>query len=225
VPHYANRLAELIGYFPDDFFWFERAFTHPSFHKKDNSGRYYNYDRLEFLGDSVLALIVSELIFNAFKDANEGELSEIRSKIVSRKNLNEIGRKLHLKQFFGKHSRKQLGENLEGNALEALIGAIYMDKGFEQAKKFVEQRIVGPYMDLRKIRAKISSYKNEMTEWAQKHKKTLRFTHSVETDTRNKDVYFVNLYVDNRLAGRGRGHSRKKAEETASKNAYRKLVK
>ncbi len=184
----------------------------------------YNYDRLEFLGDSVLSLVVSEIIFKKFKRATEGELSELRAKIVSRKNLNEIGKKMRLRRFFGKRPRHLLGENLEGNALEAIIGAVYMDAGYQKAKEFIIKRIVNPYVNLEKLKNQISSYKNALIEWAQKHHKHIKFTYHTEFNKhRHRKIYFVSLYIDNRLMGRGRSSSRKRAEEIASKNAYRRI--
>jgi ribonuclease-3 len=225
IPFYASELNQLLGYVPTDYYWYERAFTHPSFNRKDKNGRSYNYDRLEFLGDSVLSAVVSEIIFNTFEDASEGELSELRAKIVSRKNLNEIGRKLGLRKYFRNASRNTLGDNLEGNALEALVGAIYKDKGYDQARQFIKKRIMRPYVDLFKMKNKISSYKNEMVEWAQKNKKSIRFEHQLETDRKNHDIHFISLYIDGKLMGRGRASSKKKAEEIAAKNAYNAISK
>ena len=108
--------------------------------------------------------------------------------------------------------------------LEALVGAVFMDQGYERARKFILTKIL-PEAQLHKIEKQISSYKAEMIRWCQKHHKIFRFDVHSETDAQNKEIYFVQLFIDGRLAGRGRAHSIKRAEEIAAKNAYRALVR
>ncbi len=218
-----EKLIKLLGFQPKNPELFHRALTHPTFNLKDDEGLPFNYERLEFLGDSVLSLIVSEYLFKLLPGADEGKLSELRSKVVSRKNLNHIGKKMNLQSFLPREHRKQYGENVEGNLLESLLGAIYLDQGFKVARDFVNDKIIRPFIKLDKIADQISSYKNEMVEWTQKNHKTYTFRHQTETNKEGQDIHFVELYIDDKLMGRGRASSKKKAEEMASKNAWKQL--
>ncbi len=222
-PSADTELVRLLGFQPANENLYKKAFAHPTFNLHDEQGRPFNYERLEFLGDSVLSLVISEYLFKKLKHVDEGKLSEYRSKIVSRKSLNQIGRNLHLIHFLPRESRKQYGENLEGNVLEALIGAIYLDQGFETAKDFIYRKIINPYVKLDKIENSISSYKNEIVEWSQKNKKHYKFHHHLENNKKGRDIHFVELSIGGEILGRGRASSKKKAEEIAAKNAWRML--
>ena len=224
--HYnVNDLTNLLGYTPQDFEWFDKALTHPFQNKRDNQGNEYNYDRLEFLGDAVISLVISEYLFMNLPAYPEGKLSELRAQIVSRKNLNRIGRKLNIRKFFRGHPRQQLGENLEGNVLEALTGAIYVDKGFEAAKKFVHRHIIDPYVNLEQMINKISSYKNALIKWAQKHKKHVHFDIKKNIAPEGEKYFTAKVFIDGKFYGFGNSHTKKKAEEIASKYAYAKLTR
>ncbi len=130
---------------------------------------------------------------------------------------------MKLIKFFGNRSRKQLGENLEGNALEALIGAIYLEKGFPDAQKFVFRKIIKPHINLHKVQNSINSYKDVLLKWGQKNKKKISFRHHLEKRDKEPNIHHVTVFIDNDFAGRGWSTSKKKAEEMASKNAYKKL--
>jgi len=223
--HYnVKDLTALLGYRPRNLEWFDRALTHPYENKRDRNGNEYNYDRLEFLGDAVISLVVSEYLFKNLPGQTEGKLSDIRAQIVSRKNLNRIGRELQLKKFFS-GSRQQLGENLEGNVLEALTGAIYMDKGFEAAKKFVHQRIIEPHVNLDRLKNRVASHKNALIKWGQKHKKKLHFDIHKEITPDGRKIYLAEVFIDGKFYGYGKSRSKKKAEEIAAKYAYGKLMR
>jgi len=213
-----------LGFVPDNPEWFDKALTHPYLNKKDNQGREYNYDRLEFLGDAVISLVVSEYLFTRLPDYPEGKLSDLRARIVSRKNLNRIGRELRLKNFFKGHSRHQLGENLEGNVLEALTGAVYMDQGFDKAKEFVNRRIIEPYVRLDEILGSIGSHKNALVKWAQKNKKDLDFRTYKHTAENGNTVYTVKVFINGKFYSFGKSGSKKKAQEIAARYAYKKIT-
>ncbi len=218
-----KNLITLLGFQPRNEQLYIKALSHPTFNLHDQQGRPFNYERLEFLGDSVLSLVISEYLFKKLKNVDEGKLSEYRSKIVSRKSLNQIGKNLKLIHFLPRKNRKQYGENIEGNILEAIIGAIYLDQGYQAAKDFIYNKIIKPYVKLEKIENTISSYKNEIVEWTQKNKKQYKFHHRLETHKNGQDVHFVELNIDGKIMGKGRASSKKKAEEMAAKNAWRSL--
>ncbi|NPA42857.1 MAG: ribonuclease III [Chlorobi bacterium] len=216
-----RALEELIGYRPSDYTWFDKAFTHPGANRRDDRGHYYNYDRLEFLGDAVIELVVSEFLFDRFPALPEGKLSDYRSRMVSRKNLNRLGRQMGLRRYF-RLPDDILGDNLEGNVLEALAGAIYKDAGYERARHFVYSRIIQPFMESGLLDRKITSYKTALKEWAQKQGKRLQFR-SERQNGDNGEFFLVRLYIDGKYFTYGKSGSKKKAEEKAARYAWFKL--
>jgi ribonuclease-3 len=145
----------------------------------------------------------------------------MRSKIVSRDHLNELGRDLDLLKFVKSTvAKSKFGENIHGNVFEALVGAIYLDRGYKFCEKFIQKRVIVPYVDVPKLEGKITSYKSLFIEWCQKQKK--EFKYDVYDDTGNDSIkhFSVKLFLDGKIISKGRATSKKKAEETASKRAY-----
>ena len=127
-----------------------------------------NYERLEFLGDSILSSIISSYLFKNIPTGSEGYLTQMRSKIVSRSHLNELGLELNLLQFVESNiSEENYGVNIHGNLFEALIGAIFLDRGYPYCKKFIFQKVIDPHVDLEKLKIKVISYKSLFIEWCQ----------------------------------------------------------
>ena len=148
----------------------------------------------------------------------------MRSKVVSREHLNELGKDLNLIQFVRTNIPKnQFGENIHGNIFEALVGAIYLDKGYSQVEKFINKRVIKPYVDIQKLEGKIISYKSLFIEWCQKNKKQFKF--NVYEDTGNDTLkhFAVKLKLEEETVSKARATSKKKAEEIAAKRAYYKL--
>jgi len=218
-----NTLPGILGFTPRNWDWYAKALTHPFLNIKDAQGRQYNYDRLEFLGDAVLSLAVSEYLFRQLPGTDEGKLSDLRSKIVSRKNLNRIGRSMNLKKFFKGLPPRQLGENLEGNVVEALIGAVYMDLGFDKARTFVMEKILLPHTDLENLQRSIASHKNALYKWAQKHGGKPYFRTEKEIAENGEKIFISKLYIDGKFIAYGKSRTKKRAEEIAARYALRKL--
>ncbi len=179
---------------------------------------------MEFLGDAMLSSVIAAHLYNKVPGGNEGYLTKMRSKVVSREHLNELGRDLELI----KHLRttipvKQFGGNIHGNVFEALVGAIYLDQGYKYCEKFINKRVIKPYVDIEKLEGKVISYKSLFIEWCQKNKKQFKF--AVYEDTGNDKLkhFAVKLKLDDEVVGKARATSKKKAEETAAKRAYYKL--
>ncbi len=211
----------LLGFSPHNLRMYRKAFVHRSIKELDDSGNPRNYERLEFLGDAMLDAVIASYLFKKVPSGNEGYLTQMRSKIVSREHLNELGRDLNLIRFVKSNvSRSKFGENINGNIFEALIGAIYLDRGYKYCKKFVHKAVILPYVDIAKLEGKVTSYKSLFIEWCQKEKKTFGF--EVYDDTGNDSVrhFSVKLFLEDRLIGKGRATSKKKAEEIAAKRAY-----
>ncbi|MDB9712939.1 putative dsRNA-binding protein [Flavobacteriaceae bacterium] len=215
------QIKNLLNFTPNSIDYYKRAFTHRSLNEKDINGFAINYERLEFLGDSILSSIISTYLFNQIPEASEGYLTKMRSKIVSRKHLNELGLELNLK----KHLTSDLnidnyGENIDGNLFESLIGAIFLDKGYKYAKKFIFQSVIIPHVDLEKLDGKIISYKTLIIEWCQKKK--LKYDYETYEDSGNDSVkhFTSSLKISSFQAVRARSTSKKKAEEKVSQRAF-----
>jgi ribonuclease-3 len=145
----------------------------------------------------------------------------MRSKVVSRKHLNELGKDLNLLRFVeSRIPKSHFGENIHGNVFEALVGAIYLDRGYQYCEKFINERVIEPYVDIEQLEGKVISYKSLVIEWCQKQKKS--FNYNVYEDTGNDELkhFAVKLTIGDRIMAKARATSKKKAEEKASKRAY-----
>jgi len=217
-------IKKILGFKPKDISIYEEAFTHRSTNEKDSEGNSQNYERMEFLGDAMLGSVIAAHLFKKVPGGNEGYLTKMRSKVVSREHLNELGRDLELIKLVKTNiPTKQFGSNIHGNVFEALVGAIYLDRGFRYCEKFIQKRVIKPYVDIEKLEGKIISYKSLLIEWCQKHKK--RFKFSVYDDTGNDSLkhFAVKFMIDDKVVTKARATSKKKAEERAAKRAYYKL--
>jgi len=215
------QIKKLLGFVPKKLDHYKRAFTHTSLQLKDKNGRPINFERLEYLGDSMLGSIIAAYLYTEVPEANEGYLTQMRSKIVSRKHLNELGKDLELLTFLEtKISKTKIGSNIHGNLFEALVGAIYLDRGYAYCEKFINKKVIVPYVDIQKLEGKITSYKGVLIEWSQKRKRKINF--EVYEDSGNQSVkhFSVKLFVDGKIVSKGRATSKKRAEEMAAKRAY-----
>ncbi|MFK5877923.1 MAG: ribonuclease III [Flavobacteriaceae bacterium] len=211
----------LLGFSPHNLRLYRKAFVHRSIKELDDSGNPRNYERLEFLGDAMLDAVIASYLFKKVPSGNEGYLTQMRSKIVSREHLNELGKNLNLIRFVKSNvSRSKFGENINGNIFEALVGAIYLDRDYKYCKKFVNKAVILPYVNIAKLEGKVTSYKSLFIEWCQKEKKIFGF--EVYDDTGNDSVrhFSVKLSLEDKIVGKGRATSKKKAEEIAAKRAY-----
>jgi len=219
-------IKKILSFKPSDITIYEEAFTHRSMNNKNGEGTPQNYERLEFMGDAMLGAVIAAHLFKKVPGGNEGYLTKMRSKVVSREHLNELGRDLNLINLVKTNiPTKQFGENIHGNVFEALVGAIYLDKGYRYCEKFIHRRVIKPYVDIQKLEGKIISYKSLFIEWCQKNKKSFKF--NVYEDTGNDPLkhFAVNLQLEHNTVAKARATSKKKAEERAAKRAYYKLQK
>jgi len=216
-----RELKSILGFRPINLAFYKKAFIHRSIKNVDAKGNAQNYERLEFLGDAMLGAVIASYLFKKVPSGNEGYLTQMRSKVVSRDHLNELGRDLNLIKFVKSNvAKSKFGENINGNVFEALVGAIYLDLGYGYCKKFVYKRVIKPYVDIPKLEGKITSYKSLFIEWCQKEKKDFLF--DVYDDTGNDPIrhFSVKLILENKIIAKGRATSKKKAEEIAAKRGY-----
>lgn len=214
-------ITEILGFKPKNVAIFKKAFLHRSANRKDKDGTPMNYERLEFLGDSMLGTIISRYLYNEVPEGDEGYLTKMRSKIVSRDHLNELGKDLNLIKFVeSRIPKSHFGENIHGNVFEAIVGAIYLDRGYKYCEKFIKERVIEPYVDIEQLEGKVISYKSLVIEWCQKKKKP--FNYNVYEDTGNDSLkhFAVKLTIGNDVVAKARATSKKKAEERASKRAF-----
>lgn len=215
------KLTKILGFKPKKIQFYTTAFTHRSMNLKDGKGNAINYERLEFLGDAMLSAVIATHLYIEVPGGDEGYLTKMRSKVVSREHLNELGKELELIDLVeSKIPSGQFGDNIHGNLFEALVGAIYLDRDYKYCEKFIYKRVINPYVDIEKLEGKVISYKSLLIEWCQKEKKT--FNYHVYEDTGNDDVihFSVKLSIDNKVIAKARATSKKKAEEKVSKRAF-----
>ncbi|WP_185871597.1 ribonuclease III family protein [Blattabacterium cuenoti] len=226
-----DRLIKILGFFPKNTKFLKEVFIYSFSTKKRNLNQNYsiNFQRLEFLGDAVLNSIISHFLCEKFPKKKEGELTQIRSKIVCRRNLNEISRKLTIADIFSDQSII-FDNNILGNTLEALIGFIYLYRGYHSCENFVHKKILHPHVNVEKLQNEIFSYKVWIIEWSQKNKLSISFKTFRENKDQNKIIYLsVFTISEYEIQTKGRGSSKKKSEEMAAKEAYfivqRKILK
>lgn len=216
-----EQIKEILTFEPLNLDYYRRAFTHRSSNKSDVKGNPLNYERLEFLGDAMLSSVIAAYLFNEVPSGDEGYLTKMRSKIVSREHLNELGRDLKLIRFVeSKVLPQHFGENIHGNIFEALIGAIYLDRGYEYCEQFIRRRVIEPYVDISKLEGKVISYKSLLIEWCQKEKRSFSYDVFEDNSITGERLFGVRLSIDDKVVAKARAVSKKKAEEKASQRAY-----
>lgn len=216
-----DDIQKILGFKPVSLEFYRKAFTHRSSNKLDKLGNPVNYERLEFLGDAMLSSVIAAHLYNEAPNGDEGYLTKMRSKIVSREHLNELGKDLNLVRFVeSKVPVQHFGENIHGNIFEALIGAIYLDQGYSFCEKFIHTRVIIPYVDIARLEGKVISYKSLVIEWCQKEKKIFHYDIFEDNGIDGQRLFGVKLSIDNKIVARARATSKKKAEEKASQRAY-----
>ena len=216
----------ILGFFPKNICLYEEALRHKSY-RKFESGKCINNERLEFLGDAVLDAVVADIVFKKFKHKNEGFLTNTRAKIVQRESLNHIAIELGLDKMIVSSAKFNTQKShILGNALEALIGAIYLDKGYRSTYKFIENQIIERYLNIEKLAKKEINFKSKLLEWCQKYRVELEFE-LIESfkDEEYNPIFQTQVKLNGLLAGVGIGNSKKAAHQAASEMALKKLRK
>lgn len=219
-----NSLTPLLGFVPTRIRLYEMAFIHKSASTVMPDGEVINNERLEYLGDAVLDTIVAEYLFRHYPGKSEGFLTKMRSKMVKRKHLNLLAYRMGIHKLMVSHTHPaNVSKHLYGNAFEALVGAIFLDKGYKQTYRFIE-RIISKYVDLEKLRLSDSDYKSKLIEWAQKNKQEIVFENREELNASSHIPQFVSsIVMAGAELGKGSGYSKKEAEQKASRMALETL--
>jgi ribonuclease-3 len=218
---FALKLERIIGFYPNNLALYHQAFLHKSVIQHNNLKPFESNERLEFLGDAILDSIISHYFFLKFPFKDEGFLTQLRSRVVSRQNLNSLGVKLGFKELINAKLDKE-SRSIYGDALEAIIGAIYLDKGYKYAQQFVEEKLLQTHIDLDEIINTETDFKSRVIEWCQKEKLDFDFVISEQED-KNGSLYLAELIINQELKGRGTANSKKKAEQYAAEYFYKTI--
>ena len=216
---------KILGFFPRNIRFYQRALLHKSTSVRSEKGRPLNNERLEFLGDAILDAIVGDIVYKHFEGRREGFLTNTRSKIVQRETLNKLAVEIGLDKLV-KYSTRSSSHNsyMYGNAFEALIGAIYLDQGYERCKQFMEEKILKNYIDLDKMSRKEVNFKSKLIEWSQKNKMEVSFELIEQSLDRDYNPMFhTEVLIENLPAGTGTGYSKKESQQNAAQMALKKI--
>lgn len=212
-------LKNILGFYPKNLSLYKQAFIHRSLLANETLEKHECNERLEFLGDAILGTVVSDYLYKKFPFANEGFLTKMRSKVVSRKHLNELAFKLDLDRMLVKSPGVTQSKSIYGDAFEAFIGAIYIDKGYKATKNFVINKVIKDCIDIELLVNKETNFKSKLIEKSQKDKEQLEFQ-TFESGEEGARKYCSEIYLNQEKVATGVGQSKKEAEQAASENYF-----
>jgi len=218
---------KVLGFYPDKIDYYQLAVRHKSVSILTDDGHSLSNERLEFLGDAVLNSVVTDILYRRYEDQREGFLTNTRSKIVKRDSLNQLALEIGLDKLVKvtKYVNAHTNNNIYGNALEALMGAIYLDYGYKKCKQFVEQRLIRTFVNLDKIAENEVNFKSKLIEWCQKHKLESEFVLVDDVLSKsNKHVFRTRLVIHGKTIGEASGASKKESQQLVSQIAYQQIL-
>ena len=219
---------DILGFYPRKIELYRQALTHKSMSVKEGGGRLSNNERLEYLGDAILDAVVGDILYNHFQGKREGFLTSVRSRVVQRETLGYLADEMGLTDLIRSNLMGRTHNNyMAGNAFEALVGAVYLDRGYEYCKWFVRNRILGKYINLDRIAYKESNFKSRLLEWCQKYHVNAEFElleESKEEGTMSP-LFLTRVLISGMECGRGIGYSKKESHQQSAKEALTKLKK
>ena len=216
----------ILGFYPRNIELYKQALLHKSVSFKGGKGKLLNNERLEFLGDAILDAIVGDIVYKKFPGKREGFLTNTRSKIVQRETLNDVAVKIGLDKLI-KYTVKQSSHNsyMCGNAFEALVGAIYLDRGYDACMRFMQERILHRLINIDKVAYKEVNFKSKLIEWSQKNKVAVEFRLVEQTQETGSPVFQSDALLEGFVGGTGTGYSKKESQQLAAKQALTRLKK
>ena len=216
-----QSIKNILGFYPGNIFIYKLAFLHKSASQETRKGVKLSNERLEYLGDTILSTVVADYLFKKYPYNDEGFLTELRSKIVSRSNLNKLSRKMGLNHLIQRDNESNnLYRSIEGDTFEALIGAIYLDKGFNFTHRIIIHRIIQVHLDIDELEHKQWNFKSKLIDWTQRERKTVGFNVVGVIGNGYNKQYKVELTVDGETIASGQDYSIKAAEQLAAEKAY-----
>ena len=223
-----RRLYSILGFYPNNLAYYKQALMHKSMNSRSKDGHRQHNERLEFLGDAILDAVVGDIVYRHFSHKPEGFLTNTRSKLVQRETLGKLAVEMGLDKLIQFNHSKQQNHNsyMAGNAFEALVGAIYLDFGYEQCMKFMEKRILGSLLDLDKVAYKEVNFKSKLLEWSQKNRIRMNFKDNEARNEKDGSTIFHTIVVIEGLdCGRGKGYSKKESQQNAARETLLMLKK
>lgn len=223
-----SSLYQILGFYPKDIRFYKLALLHKSSSVKSEQGKWINNERLEFLGDAILDAVVGDVVFRRFEGKKEGFLTNARSKIVQRETLNKVAMEIGLHKLikYSVHSNNSHNSNMCGNAFEALIGAIYLDRGYDCCMQFMLHRILDKYVSVDSMAYKEVNFKSKLIEWTQKNKVDISFE-LLEQGSENDGTptFSSQVFLQGIQCGTGKGYSKKESQQLAAKETLELLKK
>jgi ribonuclease-3 len=219
----AHQLESILGFKAERLQFYRQALVHKSNQQADVAE---DNERLEFLGDAILGAIVAEYLFKKYPYQDEGFLTELRSKIVRRETMNNVAMRMGLNKImqYNQQDRVLNKSHIFGNALEALIGAIYLDKGYEKTRKFIISELIYNYIDLDTLVSTNTNYKNQLLSWAQSNNKTLTFETIEEANEKTRKLFTIGVMLDGEVVATGAAYNKKEAGQVAAHKAMKILM-
>ena len=217
-----RQIRNGLGFYPDNYKYYQIALTHRSASIKAADGSIINNERLEFLGDAILDAVIAHFLFSKYPNENEGFLTQMRSKIVKREYLNRLAKKIGLNKLIISHTSKtSIKKNIYGDAFEAFIGAMYLDRGYMFTQKYIIEYLIGNHIDLAHLKKTDTNYKSQLLEWVQKFKVDMSI--DTDIDPKNPEKFISYIRIEREICGSGLGYSKKEAEQKAARQALFKV--
>ncbi len=215
-----KEIKNIIGFRPHDIEYYKLALVHRSASFASSGGTTINNERLEFLGDAVLSVTIAEYLYLKYPDMSEGELTKLRSRFVNGNNLEKFSKESGIDKLIVTRADLRKSIHITGDAVEALIGAIYLDRGPDKAKQFILRKFLTSCMNIQNGNNADYNFKSEVIEWCQHNKYEFRFDTILHpTSSNHKPLFICNLWIDNKVFGVGVGRSKKDAEQSASRES------
>ena len=220
-----SSLYEILGFYPHNIEYYRQALMHKSIGKRNDKGKPLNNERLEFLGDAILDAVVGHVVYSQYEGKREGFLTNTRSKLVSRETLGKLANEMGLSQLLLSAGRSNSHNSyVGGNAFEALVGAIYLDRGYDACMWFWQNRVLGRFINIDKVAFKEVNFKSKLLEWSQKNKVRMEYRMlKQKTDDNGSPIFSFQVIIEGIEGERGSGYSKKEAQQLASKETLQKL--
>ncbi|MBR2237291.1 MAG: ribonuclease III [Prevotella sp.] len=220
-----RQLRQVIGFYPNNISHYKLALTHKSSGQRNDKGRPLHNERLEFLGDAMLDATVGHIVFEHFERKPEGFLTNTRSKLVSRDSLGKLAKEMGLTELIQSNGQQRSHNSyMAGNAFEAIVGAIYLDQGYDAVMRFMKKRILAQMVNIDKVAYKEVNFKSKLLEWTQKNRVKMEFQILKQTtDEKGSPVFGYVVMIEGVEGGKGQGFSKKEAQQEASKNTLQRL--
>ena len=220
-----SSLYEILGFYPHNIEYYRQALMHKSIGKRNDKGKPLNNERLEFLGDAILDAVVGHVVYSQYEGKREGFLTNTRSKLVSRETLGKLANEMGLSQLLLSAGRSNSHNSyVNGNAFEALVGAIYLDRGYDACMRFMEKRILAHLINIDKVAYKEVNFKSKLLEWSQKNRVKMEFRDiKQERDENKSPVFTTQVFIEGLEGCVGTGYSKKESQQNASKDTLQRL--